>query len=66
MKKKTETPQKRYNSKRVRLCEFSVTQGAAKEIKPALEYIESHHGSKVAALSAAVLREYKRLKKLDK
>lgn len=53
----------KYNTKRVRLCEFSVTEEQSLIIKPALERIAEHHGGKVAAISAAIRAEDKRLKR---
>ena len=61
MPKKTPTPYDKYNKKRVRLCEFSVTGESAKMVGPALERLSAHYGSNVAAITAAILREDKRL-----
>ena len=57
----------KYNKKRVRLCEFSVTGEQAQSVGPALDRLAAHHGGKVPAISAAILDADKKLqKKLNK
>ena len=46
--------QERYNRKRTRLCEFAVTEEDATEVEPALDRLVEIHGSKVAAITAAI------------
>jgi hypothetical protein len=66
MKKKTQTPYDTYNKKRVRLCEFSVTGESARTVEPALQRLANHYGSNVAAITAAIMREDKRLQNKSK
>ena len=52
---KEQNPYDTYNKKRVRLCEFAVTQDVAEDVKPALERLADEYGGKVPALAKIVL-----------
>lgn len=66
MADKKETPSDRYNAKRQRLCEYSITEEDAKTVVPAFKRLVAQHGGKVAAISAAILQADKLLQASEK
>jgi len=50
-----ESPQEKYNKKRVRLAEYSLPQDQAKQVEPALKRLTKLYGSKVSAITQAIL-----------
>ena len=64
--KMKESPDDKYNKKRKRLCEYSVSEDEALRSEPALKRLAKIYGSKVKAITEALVAHDKQVRRRKK